>query len=295
MMNYYDVINNPLVPYQYPEIREILLAGTSCPSYQDRYEILNKFREETRAWLQSGKITCISGLENFPYVYVLSGISQYISDLPKIEKRKIVLHEYEYGGYRKTLKLYNMDHRLESDFKNFDQGRGNELIVLSYPVSLNGNSDKDVERLLSNSSTPIVLDSAFLGTNLFDINFDFNKLYSVETFLFSFSKSFGMPFNRIGIMFSKKEIEEYEMYQSYAYNNLFSAQIVRCIMEKYNIDYFTNKYKWVQEAACEIKRYQTSECLLLGLDPSIEHADNKALITDIFDELIKNDYRKNKY
>lgn len=287
-MQTYSPINNPLISYQFPEIKEILLKNLPYPNYFNRYNIVDEYRCVFKNWIQSGTTSHIIGLDEFPYVYVINGVSQYINDLPKLEKRTIVLHEKEYNAYHKILKLYNHSVRIEKSYKNMDKGLTDEVIILSYPVSLNGNKDIDAEYLIQNSSTPIILDGVFLGSNLFNVSMN---LSNVEAFLFSFSKVFGLAYNRIGIIFSKKQIEEYDLYHVYGYHNLFSAQIAIEIMKSYNLDYFTTKYKCVYEKACEQKNVDFGDCILVGKSKS-QTQDKKALITDIFDDIL-NDLRKN--
>lgn len=281
-MQIYSPINNPLIAYQFPEIKKILSEGIGPVNYYDRYLLADRYRLKCMEWLQSGKHTTIKGLDDFPYVYAINGASQFINDLVKIESRKIVLHQNEYGAYRKILELYDYPIRVEDNYSDMDKQNADEVIILSYPVSLNGNKDTQAEALIKNSKTPVILDSVFLGTNFFDIKLD---LENIETFIFSFSKSFGLAYNRIGILFSKREIPEYELYHMHGYLNIHAMQIAMKIMNSYNIDYFTEKYKDVYNKACKRKGCDTGDCILIGQILS-EEADKKALITDIFDELI---------
>lgn len=286
-MQIYSPINNPLISYQFPEIKKILSEGIGPIDYYQRYLSMDRYRLTCMKWLQLGTHTKIKGLDDFPYVYAINGASQFINDLSKIENRKIVLHQNEYGAYHKILELYSYPVRVENSYSDMDQENPNEVIILSYPVSLNGNKDVGAENLIKNSKTPIILDSVFLGTNFFDVKLD---LKNIETFVFSFSKSFGLAYNRIGILFSKREIPEYELYHMHGYLNVHSIHIAMKIMNSYNIDYFTENYKDVYNEACKRKECDVGDCILIGQRPSTE-ADKKVLITDIFDELI-NDLRK---
>jgi hypothetical protein len=180
--------------------------------------------------------------------------------------------------------MYQVGYTEYTDFD--DMGLANDnLVIVSYPHSVSGNHDDKIINLLHNSKSKITLDSVFLGTNLFPVNIDFTQLPNIESFIFSFSKGFGLRYNRIGIMFTKQPINEYELYHSHAYENLHSAQIARKVMEKYNLDYFTDKYQCVQEKACEQLKLTPSDCIHIGLDTNSK-VDQKRLITHVFDRFL---------
>lgn len=283
-MQKYTPKENALVPFVFPEIQNILQSSIEIPNWEKRHEILNGFRHECLDWLEGGENTKIQGLSRFKNVYMLYGGSQYIDDLIKFEQRHIDLHIHEYVAYRTLLPLHKLQHTLHESFVTMGRDE-NHLSIVSYPFSLNGNNDIDIVRLLKSSKSKITLDSVFLGTNLFNVDLDFNQLTNIESFIFSFSKGFGLRYNRIGIMFTDLTIPEYEIYHSYAYHNLYSAQIARKIMKMYPLDYFTNKYKHVQEKACKLVGCLPSDCLHLGLDTSNPNPDKKVRITHLFDKL----------
>lgn len=283
-MQTYSVLENQFVPYIFPELEKTISSEIELPTWDTRYEILNDFRSECTTWLQSGNKTKIRGLDRFKYAYIIHGASQYISDMCKFEKRTLELQTNEYTAYHKMIELYNMSSKTYSSFN--DMGNDpNKLTILSYPRSLNGASCKDVERLLTRSKSKITLDSVFLGTNLFNIDFDFNKLNNVETFLYSFSKGFGLSYHRIGIMYTDLYIPEYDLYHVHAYKNLYGCQVARKVMKTFGIDYFTDKYQHVQQRACELLNVGVSDCLYLGLDRETTDPDKKVRITHLFDRL----------
>lgn len=283
-MQKYTPTENALVPYVFPEIAEIFKNNVILPAWETRHDILNNYRTECLNWLQNGNKTVIRGLERFKYVYVLYGGSQYINDLVKFEERNIEIHNHEYVAYRTILDLFKRPFTQHESFDTMGKNSDN-LVVVSYPFSLNGNRDENLEKLLRESTSKITLDSVFLGTNMFPVTLDFNELTNVESFIFSFSKGFGLRYSRIGIMFTDKFIPEYDIYHKYAYLNLYSCQIAREVMSKYNIDYFTEKYKHVQEKACELLNVQPADCLHLGLDTLTDNPDKKVRITQLFDKL----------
>lgn len=283
-MQKYTPTENALVPYVFPEIAELFKNNVELPHWDTRHDILNNYRSECTNWLQNGNTTVIRGLERFKYVYVLYGGSQYIDDLVKFEDRHIELHKHEYVAYRTLLDLHNMKFTQHDSFDSMGKD-SDKLVIVSYPFSLNGNSDVDIEKLLTESTGKITLDSVFLGTNMFPVTLDFNELTNVESFVFSFSKGFGLRYSRIGIMFTDKFIPEYDIYHKYAYLNLYSCQIARELMSKYSIDYFTEKYKSVQEEACKLLNVATADCLHLGIDTNTDNPDKKVRITHLFDKL----------
>lgn len=283
-MQTYSIVENQFVPYVFPELEQTITTNIELPTWDTRYEILNNFRSECTVWLESGNKTKIVGLDRFKYVYIIHGVSQYISDMCKFEKRTVELESNEYVAYHKMIELYNMPHVVYNNFN--DMGNNpNNLTVLSYPRSLNGMYSKDLEDLLYRSKSKITLDGVFLGTNMFNVNLDFNKLTNVETFLYSFSKGFGLSYHRIGIMYTDLYIPEYDLYHIHAYKNLYGCQVARKVMNTYDIDYFTDKYQHVQQQACDILNVTISDCLYLGLDNEISNPDKKVRITHLFDKL----------
>jgi len=292
MMQFYNPIDSPFVPYVYPEIVKLLESGPSSVDWDSRHVILNSFRVECKNWLENGTKTKIQNLNNFNYCYMLYGGTQYITDMPKFEKRTVEIHKDEYSAYQKTLELYNMPHVVFNDFD--DMGRdSNNLVIVSYPFSYAGDHDDKIIDLLERSCAKIVLDSVFIGTNRFPIELDFSKLHNIETFIFSYSKGFGLRYNRIGIMFTNKFVEEYDIYHSYAYHNLHGAQIARQVMKLCGLDYFTDKYGYLQDKACELLGLRASGCIHIGLDPIAiipdpmpSYYNPKRRITHLFDSFL---------
>jgi len=291
-MQFYNPIDSPFVPYVYPEIKQLVNSFIETPTWDTRYNIMDSYRIECKNWLGQGKKTKVQNLDKFAHSYILYGGTQYITDLPKIEKRVIELHRDEYSAYEKTVKMYSMPHIIFNDFDNMGKN-SNNLVIVSYPFSYDGDNNNKIIELLKRSRAPIVLDSVFLGTNRFPIYLNFDVMHMVETFIFSYSKGFGLRYNRIGIMFTNKFIEEYDMYHNYAYHNLHGAQIARQIMNLYHLDYFTDHYGYLQDKACEQLSLRTSGCIHIGLDP-IEIIPNpmpsyynpKRRITHLFDSFL---------
>ena len=284
-MHQYLPVQNPLVPYVFPEIKKILNSDIELPTYNTRYDVLNGFRNEILHWLQQGNKTKISGLDRFKYCYVINGSSQYINDLAKIEKRNIEMHVNEYVAYKKLLDMYNIPFTEHDDYKTMGMNDEN-LVIVSYPCSVTGSKNADAEDLIKNSKSKITLDSVFLGTNLFPITFDFNELSNVETFLFSFSKAFGMTYHRLGVMFTDKYIEEYDLYHYHGYANVVACQYARKIMESYGIDYFTDKYAQIYHEACDLMACDIGDCIMVGLNPDNNDLERKVKVTHLFDDLI---------
>jgi hypothetical protein len=283
-MQTYCQKENNLVLYQYPELKQIIEGSYESTKYDERYHLMDDFRTTCKTWLESGNKTKIKGLDRFKYVYVLNGVSQFVTDLVKFEDRLIDIHRTEYLGYKSMIEIYSLPHCYHKSYETMGSNNNN-VVVVSYPASLLGNDDESLVKLLTVSKSKIILDSVFLGTNTFDVDLDFNILTQVESFLFSFSKGFNLGSHRIGIMFTDKFIPEYDIFHSYAYINLHGMQVASKIMEKYNLDYFSDKYKERQMQVCNQLNIEPSGCVHLGLDRDLSNPDRKIKITHLFDKL----------
>lgn len=141
-----------------------------------------------------------TNIENFPYVYFTSGITEALNFL--IPKKKFLINQNEY----RYLEMFSSVTR---DSSNIDSK------FLSYPFSGNG------KFLDIPNDSPVVLDCSYI----FASNLTNNKILpnNVDQVLFSLSKSHNLADYRLGWFFSKQKIKEFHVLQydnHYGINNI---------------------------------------------------------------------------
>lgn len=235
------------VAYQCEELRTAIAEyKPTIATHSNAHSIQQQYITAVTQWLQSDDTTYIRGLEQFPYVYVINGISQAIDSL-HFEDRRLHIHPNEYRPYQVVGNKASIDDTLH---------------IISQPFSQLGSISEHSSKIIT-SMPNVWVDAAYFGTN--------NKLQltldeNVETLVYSFSKSFGLQYSRIGIMYTKNQVPLFEMYKHYAYNNINAAALVLNLIDRFAPSYFPNKLQPHQQSICDQYGLEPLDCVWVGLD-----------------------------
>jgi len=242
------------IPIPTRQLRALIETSNKVPSVDDSFRIQDEFLKQIRSWLAVDPYVSIAGLEDFPFVYITNGISNAIETLI-YEERHLVIHEDEYPFYR----FVRPDSTIVTNFA--ERECANNLVVLSNPFSRNGNIDHALYQSAVNTGASIWLDCAYMGS----IAEGKIKLAdSVETVCFSFSKGFSLQYNRIGVMFSKKQNPILEIYKEFAYVNSTAANIALSIMNTFGVSDIARLFKPHQVKICKNLGISPADCVWLG-------------------------------
>lgn len=172
----------------------------------------------------------LTGLEKFPFMYITDGNTDYLINLFN-RSHNIAWKKDDYSYYQHWHSATSKPYTELSEPANVDD------LIVSWPGYNYGDS---TELTFANQCTAkrLHLDCAYLGmvkpTNLDVSNF--------ETVGISFSKTLSIPYNRIGVCFSKNEINDISLLNKIGYVNLSGVKLATHIMNKLPPDYFWNTY-----------------------------------------------------
>lgn len=243
------------IAYQPPDIRQDIENFTlSHITHETAFDIQREYLKVTKEWFSSNDNTSITGLDQFPYMYVTAGTFQLIFDMSTFFDNKVIFHEDDFPGY----------HLLRLPFSTFNpkyQIKDNQYFLCSYPFN-GGILREDVLTLIRNHPN-VVLDGAFFGTiKDFKMHLDDN----IKMFAYSFSKMFGLQYYRIGVVFSKLPSLQYEIQKKYAYHNAYAQALVTHLLKKYDSSAVIDRIHPIQQQICSENNLLPSECIWSAYD-----------------------------
>jgi hypothetical protein len=200
----------------------------------------------------------ITGLDRFPHTYVANGNTDYINNVMVNTKGVIGWHADDYTYYSYIASQLGRDHLpLRSP------GRVDDMVV-SWPGYGQGTST-ELEFSRECDTIRRHLDVAYLGLTK-PITVDASEF---DTIGISFSKSLSIPFNRISVVFSRREIPTMTMMNKIGYVNLSGVRLANHLMENLDVGYWWRTYGGRRmEDLCERNSITPTDCVLFGYSGS---------------------------
>jgi hypothetical protein len=245
--------------YQFPEIqKEIKKFFAEDYDHnlliEHRSHYINNFKDIFLRWFESSNLK-IHGLDQFPYFYITNGISEFINEVIPEHKIRPISFEGEYPGYS-----YKAQICLKSGIQLTDNFK-----VLSVPFYKNARIHDQTYEVIAdhNSIIDLAWSCNFKETQSLDVS---NAGYVA----YSFSKTFGIQYHRIGICFSKKPIYTFEIYHKNNYVNMASLAMCQHLMKVYKPDFLLDRYNPTIEKICKDQGISPSNSLWFGLDNNVK-------------------------
>ena len=197
--------------------------------------LLSKFPQ----WVSSH----FTGFDKLAFRYVCNGNTDSLNHIfmqGKFERVFTLDNEYTYYGYLcqelgKEKIVFNLD--------NIGQITTRDLVCISIPNAYNGSVDDRLEiiKLLQKNNIPVYIDVAYCGlTEPFVVDV---QPASNTYFAFSFSKTLGIGFNRISVLYSGSAVPGLDIMNKIGYINISGINIVNRLMKQLPCDYIYNTYK----------------------------------------------------
>jgi len=237
---------------QMPEIKEVIKSYTANKydhNYivKNRFELIDQFKEDFLKWVNTGNLK-FSGLDSFPYVYITNGITEFIQEVIPEHSIRPISQAEEYPGY-----MYKAQICIKSGIL-----LKNKIPVISLPFYATANIHDKTEEIISQDS---IVDLAWAGNYKLNRTFDISKSKYVA---YSFSKTFGIQYHRLGVVFSKEPILSLEVYHKNFYVNLVAVGIVSELMKNFSANYLYDKYNKEFEIICEKENLEPTNSLWFG-------------------------------
>lgn len=195
-------------------------------NWAERLGPIKKLQATTVKWVSKW----LTGLEKFPHVYITDGNTDYLVNLfNRVSNPAWKKEDYSY---------YQHWHSVTGrPYQELTEPAEVDDLVFSWPGYHNGDSTElDFARQCTAKRKH--LDCAYLGA----VEPQHLDVSDYETVGISFSKMLSIPYNRIGICFSKTEIKDISILNKIGYVNLSGVKLATHIMNHLPPDYFWNKY-----------------------------------------------------
>ena len=250
----YDKLIKPIRDRYISSCIENLTIETYSPydkdlNFEERLAPILKFKEKVLDWTKN----TIYGLDSFPYVYVVNGNTDYLNNIFMAAEGTLAWKKGDYSYYSILARFLN------KNYQELEHPQEVDNFICSWPGYSNGDST-EYEFARQCKAKRLHLDVAYLGlTEPVAVNAgDFS------TVGISFSKSLSIPYNRIALVFSKKEIITLSLMNKIGYVNLSGVKIASALLDKIPPDYWWNKYKDEYILATTTNQMTTTKCILFA-------------------------------
>ena len=219
-------------------------------NFEERLVPMKQLESNTRSLAKDW----INGLDKFPYVYVMNGNSEYINMIVSTSTGTIGWHLNDYSYYP------HIAGQMKKNWVGMTEPGNVDDMVVSWPGYINGDSTElDFSRLCIAKRKH--LDVAYLGL-VKKIEMDADDF---ETVGISFSKTLSIPYNRISLVFSRKEIPTLSLLNRIGYVNLSGVNLANHMLKNLNINYWWNTYGGnALDELCLKHAVTPSNCILFG-------------------------------
>jgi hypothetical protein len=202
----------------------------------DREKIVEQFRNRTVRHLSRNQFR-VTGLENFPHFYITNGISQFIDTAIPLLKLRPESLEGEYPGYSYVART-----AVRSGIPLTESIR-----VVSAPFYPTGDIHKETDSVIADGG---IVDLAWAANYNAEHTLDVSNAQFVA---YSYSKTFGIQYHRIGVVFAKQRIPGFELYQPNHYFNLAAVDLVDYLLDAIPENYLDYLYRPVYNQIVEEK------------------------------------------
>ena len=197
------------------------------------------FKKRLAKHFQHNDSNRLTGFDAFPQNDIILGCQQYIDNLISkkgLDGLQIFEHDYHYYKKLNTKIKYVTVDTLES--------KKPLLIAMPFPGHLQTHRQmEEILEVCESKSIDVHIDCAWLSA-AFDINFNFDRP-CVKSFAMSFSKSYHLHWNKIGIRWSRitDNSDAITIQNNVGGISNFNLYVAGKYMEKFPIDHLCKKYK----------------------------------------------------
>jgi hypothetical protein len=221
-------------------------------NWQERVEPIKELKDEfikfSSQWFYN--------LNKFNHVYITNGNSDSLVELfRRTEHLSFIAKDYSF--YSHWFSATKKSHKALENPENVDE------IVVSWPGYSNGdNTELNFARQCNPKK--IHLDCAYLGlTQPLDNPLD---ALEFETISISFSKTLALPYNRIGLLFSKKPIPELAILDKVFYVNLAGVKLATKLLKNLSANYWWDTYGNKLDTICNRYNLKKTNSIMFAYD-----------------------------
>lgn len=258
MSGFYSTLIKPIRDRHMDELIRSLDPALMSPWDQDltiaeRLLPVERFRKNLLAWTKESLI----GLDQFDHSYVVNGNTEYLNHVIGFGQGSIGWKRGDYSYYP------YIAHTTRRAFVELDgnaEDAPDELIA-SWPGYARGDST-ELDFMRQYNTTRRHLDVSYLGTTA-PLSTD---VLDFDTVGVSLSKTLCIPFNRIAMVFSRREIPSLSVLNRIGYVNLSGVNIANHLMENLSPTYMWDTYSHHYHRLMAEHDLQATNCLLIAYD-----------------------------
>ena len=243
----------------------------------ERFKIIKKFEHSIRSKLKS-----YVDLSQLKYSYAINGITEGLNNwICDIETLGILKNEYTYyerlANYR-NIKLIDIDNY---DIDSCDK------VVISCPFSYDGNTivQQNIIYQCAEKNIPILVDLGYLGTTD-SFNLDISKNEKIQV-VYSMSKHYALPFDRIGMLWSSQEDQTLDILNQVGYVNITAIQRAQLLINNFEINHIYKTYKELSDKIMDELELKKTNCVLYGHKENKKYCITEYLHASILEQLDK--------
>lgn len=254
--NYADHLYQGSRSIKDPQVNNFLQSNVHNKNYDDNWNMQNTFVNEFSEWLELD-------FSHFDADYSAGTTQSFDSFYLRHREKKFRCYVGEYFYHLKTWISNNIDWEFITEENPLKSG---DVLVISYPFCDTGNF-YDITKILSDCelhNIPVLIDMAYYcltDTPQIDFNFD-----CIDTISFSLSKIFPVANYRIGVRYTKKDIEDgQKLHHNINYNNYASCFIGYSLINNFSKNYIANEYRNKQQKVCEYFNLKQSDSVIFSV------------------------------
>lgn len=235
--------------------------------FAERLEPIAAFRQALMSWAQD-----LKGLERFPYFYVVNGNTEWLNHLIGFGKGVIGWKSGDYTYYG------HMARCTGREFSELQQPGPVDEMIISWPGYANGDST-ELEFSRSCPAKRKHLDVAYLGL----VRPEELDVSEFSTVAISMSKTLGIPFNRVAMVFSQEEITTLSVMNRIGYVNLSGVNLATHLLKNLPAGYFWARYHQAYADLCAKHSLRPTNCLLFAYDQNGSRISTAPHLREIMD------------
>lgn len=256
-MNHLDFYRKLIKPIRNSYINELINKVDSTVyspydkelNWQERIAPINNLKNKFLDWSKDW----VSGLNQFPYMYVMNGNTD---SLNTIFSNSTDSMSWQKGDYS----YYNYWHTTQhKPYNELTEPVNVSNMVVSWPGYAWGNREQ-LEFAKKCNATTMHLDCAYLGL----VKPDMIDASIFDTASFSFSKTLSIPYNRISLLFSKKEIPNLIIMNKLGYVNLSGVKLATHLLNNITPNYWWDTYSSKLDDLCLKNNLRKTDCILFA-------------------------------
>jgi hypothetical protein len=206
-------------------------------------EIHSIFKVNASNWILGSKLNKLAGLENFQYVDVCAGCTQFIDNLYIQGPIQVISGDYAYHQRLGLAKIINY---------GVDQLLPDVPLIISLPFPSIGQQHPSMKEILNEcfeKNISVHIDGAWITCSQ-NINFNFDHP-AIKSIGISLSKGLGLGWNRIALRWRRtQESDSIKIMNDFHMVNRMPTIIADYIINNVEVDYFWNNYGDLNKKIC---------------------------------------------